>query len=264
LISPAITFTQKPDGPVRPIPVPEAPLPTPPKAKPSKYKPEKMSVKERFEGYLLGREVRPWFIVNNIDPFEEKTDVTAGGHRVKWTYTPKEETRIDIDGDIFTLNGKMSLNALYEGGGMEEVDFADSWDQIKLYDLGDRQLIGISMGSHPCTGIGCSVTFFLIYDLKTKNKSFFGSFRITQELKLYDFGNDGTIDFLSGTYSGLSDGIAKEISYIHELFTMDESGNFKPQSDKNGEKYFIKRTFKAKNFVEFDKKFAQYWVEEIK
>jgi hypothetical protein len=249
-----------------PVPIPEEALPPPPKEKPFKYKPPKMSVKERLDHYFLGRELKPWFIVNNLDWDRDTSDTTVGGHRIKWTSSYKEETKVDIDGDLFSLEGKFSLNKLDEVESDEgrEVDFANRWSQIKLYDLDGRQLIGISMGSHPCTGTGCGVTFFLVYDLKTKSKSFFGSYRIDHEVKLYDFGNDGTIDFLSGTYSGGSDGIAKEISNIHELYTMDENGNFKPRSDKDGKKYFFKKTFKEKNYKELDTRFIHNWIEEIK
>lgn len=260
LISPSICFNQKPVGPLS---VPEE---LPPKTKPFKYKAPKMSVKEKLEYYFLKTEIEPWYIVNNIDRFNEKSDITVGGHRVKWSGSYKEQTKIDIDGDVFSLEDKTSHKKLDEGESVEgrNVNFADQWEQIKLYDIGGRQLIGISMGSHPCTGIGCSVTFFLIYDLKTKSKSFFGSYRIDHEVKLYDFGNDGTIDFLSATYSGGSDGVAKEIVNTHELFTMDEGGTFKLQTDKKGKKYFLKRTFKAESYKELDKKFVHNWVEEIK
>jgi hypothetical protein len=260
LIFPSICFNQKPVGP---LPAPGA-LPPPPKTKRFKYKLPKMSVKERLEYYFLGTELKPWYIVNNIDPFKEKSDITVGGHRITWKWSDAEETKIDIDGDVFSLSGKLSLNELEDGGGTREVDFGNVWDQLKLYDLDGRQLIGISIGNHPCTGTGCGVTFFLVYDLKTKSKSFFGSYRIDREFKLYDFGNDGTIDFLSATYSGGSDGVAKEIENIHELFTMDESGTFKLQKDKNGKKYFLKRTFKAETYKELEKKFVNNWVEEIK
>ena len=223
-----------------------------------------MSVKENLEYYFLKTEIEPWYIVNNIDRFNEKSDIMVGGHRIKWASTYKEETRIDIDGDTFSLKGKLSLNSLDGDNGVEEVDFANRWDQIKLFHVEDRQMIGISMFNHPCTGIGCGVTFFLVYDLKTKSKSFFGSYRIDRELKLYDFGNDGTIDFLGATYSDRNIYKTGEIEQIYGLYTMDEQGNFKVQSDKNGKKYFFKRTFKDETYKELDKKFVHNWVEEIK
>jgi hypothetical protein len=258
-----ICFGQKPLK--LPVPIPED-APPPPKEKPFKYKAPKRSVKERLDYYFLGRELKPWFIVNNLDWDKENSDIAVGGHRIKWTSSYKEETKIDIDGDLFSLKGKFSLNKLDEEESDEarEVDFADRWYQIKLYDVNGRQLIGIGMGNHSCTGTGCGVTFFLVYDLKTKSKSFFGSYRIDHEIELYDFGNDGTIDFLSGTYAGASDGVAKEIANIHELYTMDEKGGFKLQLDKTGKKFFFKRTFKAETYKELEKKFIYNWVEEIK
>lgn len=261
LIFTYICFNQKPIAPVQ---VPELPLP--PKTKPFNFKPQKMSVKERLEGYLMSTELKPWYIVNNLDPSSERSDITVGGHRVEWNSPYKKETNIDIDGDVFSLEGKFSLNSLEAGEGNEpdKVDFANTWEQIKLYDIDGRQLIGISMGNHPCTGIGCGVTFFLLYDLKTKSKSFFGSYRIDRELKLYDFGNDGTIDFLGATYSDRNIYKSGEIEQLYGLYTIGEQGSFNVQSDKNGKKYFFKRTIKEENYKELDRKFVHNWVEEIK
>jgi hypothetical protein len=45
---------------------------------------------------------------------------------------------------------------------------------------------------------------------------------------------------------------------------MDENGNFKPRSDKDGKKYFFKKTFKEKNYKELDTRFIHNWIEEIK
>jgi methionine-R-sulfoxide reductase len=53
------------------------------------------------------------------------------------------------------------------------------------------------MSFAPCVGLGCSVDFFLIYDVKTKTKNFFGTFRTDRELELFNYGNDEKIDFVA-------------------------------------------------------------------
>lgn len=250
-------------------PVPILPeKPPSPDNKPLKRIMHKITVREGLEDYFIGTEIRPRVIVNNIDAeeFRYGGEIAVGDYRIKWTGSYKEETKIDIAGDVFPLNGKLSLNHLETDPNdeMREVDFANMWDQVKLYEFGDRKLMGISMSNFPCTGIGCGVSFFLIYDLKTKNKTFFGGYRIPGELKLFDFGNDGTVDYLCGIYSGDPHGVAREISNIYELYTMDENGNFQLRHDKNGKKYFIKRTFNAKTSDEIDRKFETNWLEEIR
>lgn len=122
------------------------------------------------------------------------------------------------------------------------------------------------MHSEPCTGIGCRVAMYLIYDLKTKTKNFFGSYRFLfdREFGLFDFGNDGNLDFVSGTYDDGNDGKGIEFKNIYEIFTMDESGVFRLRLDKKGQPYFMKRVYKEEDYGEVEKKFEQNWIEEIK
>ena len=135
-----------------------------------------------------------------------------------------------------------------------------------MFEFGDRKLIGISMVNTPCTGIGCRVMNYLIYDLKTKTKNFFGTYRfaLDREFGLFDFDNDGTLDFLSGTYEGKSEGIGIEFANIYQIFTMDDKGLFHLQTDSKRKPYFMKRVYKEDDYEEVDKKFEHYWIEEIK
>lgn len=237
--------------------IPESPAPK--KKKPlSQYK---ESVEEKLKNYFYGREIEPSIIVNNTE--RDQTEIRLENSKIEWIRGEKE-TKIKINDDLFTLKDKKSINGLQQENNIEAVDFANNWEQIKFYKFGDRQLIGISMGNEPCTGIGCSVAFQLIYDLKTKSKTFFGTYRIEREVKLYDFKNDGTLDYLGKTYVGESDGVAKEISNVYKLYSMDEKGVFHLQFNNKQKPYFIKRTFEAENYREIDSKFERNWIEEIK
>lgn len=240
------------------------PIPTEPlqisetKVEPSQTK---EFIEEKLKYYFYGREIKPSIIVNNTE--RNQTEIKLEKNKIKWIRSEKE-TKVKINGDLFTLKKQKTLNNVEDEKG--DVDFADNWEQIKLFKFGDRQLIGISMVSEHCTGIGCSVEMYLIYDLKTKTKNFFGTYRflLDREFGLFDFKNDGKLDFLSGTYIGESDGVAVEIQNIYEIFTMDETGNFRLQSDNKDNKYFMKRVYKADDYKEIDNKFEQNWIEEIK
>ncbi len=236
----------------------EKPPLLPPTPKTKKWRQPKMSVEKKLQYYFLGREIEPSIIVNNTEGNQTKIDLED--NRIEWIQGEKE-IKIKINDDVFSLEGEKTLNDV-ERERKDDIDFADNWEQIKLYKFGERKLIGISMKNEPCTGIGCSVAFQLIYDLQTKSKTFFGTFRIEREVRLFDFGNDGTLDYLGKTYidGGAGGG---EINNVYRLYTMDEKGVFHLRLDKNQKPYFIKRVFEA-DYTEIDKKFAASWIEEIK
>jgi hypothetical protein len=237
-------------------------IPEPPDIKTQKKLPQyKLSVEENLKSYFYGREIVPSIIVNNTE--RDQTKIQLENNKIEWIRNEKE-TKIKINQDLFTLEGKKTINGLQNDDNNGAVNFANNWEQIKFYKFGDRQLIGISMGNEPCTGIGCSVAFQLIYDLKTKSKTFFGTYRIEREVNLYDFKNDGTIDYLGKTYIGESDGVAKEISNVYKLYSMNEKGVFHQQFNNKQKPYFIKRTFEAEDYKEIDSKFEANWLEEIK
>ncbi len=247
---------------VMPIPIGDEQPPKPPIEKPKKLQRQyKQSVEEKLKSYFYGREIVPSIIVNNTE--RDQTEIRLENHKIEWIRGEKE-TKIKINDDLFTLKDKRTINGLQDQDNFEAVDFANNWEQIKFYKFGDRQLIGISMGNEPCTGIGCRVAFQLIYDLKTKSKTFFGTYRIEREVSLYDFKNDGTIDYLGKTYLGGSDGVIKEIINVYKLYSIDEKGVFHLQLNNKQKPYFIKRFFEPEDYREIHGKFEANWIEEIK
>ncbi len=227
----------------------------------------KANVEEKLKKYLSNREIKPSVVINNdyagADAEREEV-IKVSKHKVIWIYSYKE-TKIKINDDIFTLKDKSSLNKA-DGDGKIDSEIVNSWDEIKLFKRNNRELIGISMSRDFCTGLMCSVSFYLIYDLKTKSKTFFGKFRTDTELKLYDFKNNGSIDFLSTTNVSFSKTSGIEYSHIYEIYALDDKGNFNLQSDSNQKPYFIKRVFSSdsEEEKELDEKFEQNWIEEIK
>jgi hypothetical protein len=246
--------------PIPLIPVSEDQIPEPPIEEKKIQSPQiKESVEKKLEYYLYGREIKPSVIVNNTE--YNQTEIDLENNKIKWIRSEKE-TKVNINGDLITIKDKSSLNKADESRKIQG-NIVDNWREIKLFKGNDRKLIGINMGSEFCTGLMCSVSFYLIYDLKTKSKNFFGDFRTGIEMKLYDFENNGTIDFLSTT-NDFTYTPGLEIKHIYNLYTLDEKGIFQLQKDSSQNPYFIKRVFSSDDNKEFHNKFEQNWIEKIK
>lgn len=201
--------------------------------------------------------IKPLIEINNTDG--NQTDIQIANHRIKWLDS-EDETKMKIDNDIFTLKDKVTLNIVhYEKG---TVDFVNNWDEIKLFKHNDREYIGVRMSFSPCTGLGCSVDYFLIYDVKTNAKNFFGTFRTDNELELFDFKNDEKIDFVAKTYNGDAHG-STPIELIYELYSMDSNGEFKVQKDNGGLTYQIIHTTFPNDTKKTDK-LTEHWITQIK
>lgn len=249
------------------VPLPEPEPPEPPEAPKFNYKPPKMSVEKKLKFYFRRTEIKPEIIFNNLyfgRREERKEEIKLLNHRVIWFHSFKE-TKVKINDHLISLKDKKTLNNVW-GEGKDNVDFTNKWNQIKFFKFGDRELIGISMHNDPCTGIGCRVQMTLIYDLKTKTANFFGTYRflLDREFGLYDFGNDGKLNFLSGTYEGESEGINDWFLNKYEMFTLNNDGVFQLQSNGKGDPYFMKRVYKEENYEKIDEKFEYEWIEEIR
>jgi hypothetical protein len=217
------------------------------------------TIEDRLKIHFELNRITPSIIINNTE--NNQTEIQLSNHKIKWLNTDNE-TKIRIDNDLFTLKDKVTLNKVREDN--DSIDFANNWDEIKLYKHNDREYIGIRMSFVPCTGLACSVNYYLIYDIKTKTKSFFGTFRTDNELELFDFGNDDKIDYVSKTYIEQNDGVTEEIINFYELYSMEINGKFNLQVDSRNKPYFIKRTFNAETDKEIEEKFEQHWITNIK
>lgn len=210
-------------------------------------------LKQHFEAH----KIKPSVQINNTEG--NQTDIQLANHKIKW-FDKDDETKIKIDNDLFTLKDKVTLNNV--NYGKVSVDFSNNWDEIKLFKHNDREYIGIRMSFAPCVGLGCSVDFFLIYDVKTKTKNFFGTFRTDRELELFNYGNDEKIDFVAKTHNGSANG-STPIEHIYELYSMDTNGQFKVQKDSSGLTYQIKHTFFPNDTTKTDK-LTEHWITKIK
>ena len=221
-----------------------------------KPKTTEISINEQLGTYFEYYRITPSITINNTE--RNQTVIQLSNHKIEWLNTG-DETKIKIDNDLFSIMDKVTLNNVHDSE--DSVNFANNWDEIKLYKYDDREIIGIRMQSDPCTGIGCSVSYYLIYDLKTKAKNFFGTFRTDNELALYDFRKDGKIDYLSKSFSGDAQDTTP-MKFIYELFSMKPNGQFKQEKDTNGKTYQIIQTTFPEDTTRTDL-FEQHWIEKI-
>jgi len=214
-----------------------------------------ISINDQLDTYFYDYEIKPLIIVNNTE--SKQTLINLGKHKIEWLDTT-EETKIKIDDDLFTLKDKLTLNTVL--GHKDSVDFANNWDEIKLFAYNRRELIGIRMSYNPCVGSGCSLDYFLIYDLKSKTKNFFGQFRIDRKMALYHFDNE--LSYVSKTYRESANDF--KVEYIYELFSVDEKGQFNKKKNSNGLTYQIKYiTFLDDDTIRKEI-LEQNWIQKIK
>jgi hypothetical protein len=214
----------------------------------------KISIHDRLSNYFYDYEIEPSIIVNNTEG--NQTSIDLGNHKIKWLNT-EEETKIKIDNDLFTLKDKVTLNTVW--GSKDIVDFANNWDEIKLFKYDQTELIAIGMSFKPCTGLGCSVNYFLFYDPKSKTKNFFGQFRSDRKMALYHFGNE--VSYVSTTYRDSANN--SKVEFTYELFSMDEKGQFSKMKNSNGLTYQIKHiTFPGDTLK--SEILEQNWIHKIK
>ncbi|MES2593666.1 MAG: hypothetical protein V4608_17415 [Bacteroidota bacterium] len=201
--------------------------------------------------------IKPCIEINNTEGHQ--TYIELANHKIKW-FDADDETKIKIDNDLIPLKDKATLNVVWDN--RDSVDFANNWDEIKLYKHNGKEYIGIRMSFAPCTGLGCSVEYFLIYDVATKTKNFFGTFRTYDELELFDFSNDDKVDYVSKTYRGDSHG-STPIEFIYELYSMDAKGHFREQKDSKGLTYQIKQITFPNDTTKTDE-LTERWITKLK
>ena len=212
--------------------------------------------RDRLDKYFEKYELRPVLVIHNPEGNQKKIQLSK--HKITWIDT-ESEANIKINNDLFSLRDKATINIVWDDE--DSVDFANNWNEIKLYNFHGRELIGIRMTFHPCTGLGCSVDYFLIYDLQTKTKNFFGTFRTDNKLALYDFGNDDKLDYISKTFRGDAHG-STPMEFIYNLYSMEDHGTFVEQKNRSGQTYQIKQTT-FPNDTTKPNTFEQRWFIEI-
>lgn len=218
---------------------------TPPREQPDICGP---SAAERIRRYFDDKEIRPTQVINNTADLGRWTPKTStikiGTHTIRWTDKLVKlhgEATVRIDGELIVLKNLRSLN---NANGNLPIDFraVDQWDQIKLYKISGGDAIGITMHPRICTGLMCGVAAQLMYNVKKKQTTYFGTFRTDDETRLFRITNLNDYYYVSSNYDGDPGGLTTPQVVTYELYKLQPNGKFVVQSNPAGERYFIKHT----------------------
>jgi len=142
---------------------------------------------------------------------------------------------IKINSDKLKVENLKTINPRIDDE-TEEM-FCNSIQKIKLYNFKSYKFLFIEFTSHPCTGLGCGVSDYLIYDLNNNQLSLFGNFR-TADLDFYNFPFNNKINYISTEYQGDFHG-ATPNHFISRIYSLDNNGKFWLEKDSTGKEYYF-------------------------
>ena len=166
-----------------------------------------------------------------------------GGYKVEWNNAITKNyvrSSVRVDGELITLSDKFTAN--YPDGEPIKLDFVGRWDQIKLYELDDQAVLAISMTAQQCTGLMCSLGAQFWYDLKSKQKTFFGTYRTSPDVNLYRFPKDERLYTISAAFDGNPHGVTGASTVTYSLYELSQDGTFSIRKDRSAKNYFIRHT----------------------
>ena len=143
---------------------------------------------------------------------------------------------------ILTKNLKTINN---RSNGEREKMFCNSLEMIKLYHYNDNEIIFLKFSYNPCTGLGCDVEDYLIYDVKNNQINFFGNFKTTN-LDFYNFPFNKNLNYISTEFQGDFNG-AKAIHIISRVYSLNEKGNFVLYKDLKNRNYYYETIISLKD-----------------
>ena len=208
----------------------------------------KSDAERRLGAHFERYKVAPVMTIDSQDstyePDSPRQLIKIGSHQVEWLTDLDDRgvsTRaLRINGVLIPLEGEKTLNQVDENGS-EDVGWVNDWWQIRLYKLDDRELLGIEMNQSGCTGLGCSVSIQLVYDLKTKKRNYFGTFRTDSEIRIFRFAGENEYFYVSRSCDCVN--ASGEYVVTYNIYKMRPDGEFVIQNAPNGKPYFIRHSF---------------------
>ncbi|WBL24140.1 hypothetical protein [Zunongwangia sp. HGR-M22] len=217
------------------------------------YSTEKVDYGKMIEVYLQTKKIEPTIVFDN----DKRNKINLLEHKFSWRNLEKG-IEIIVDGHAFTTSNKMTSNIVWDSG-VENVNFANFLQQIKIYK--DESIIGFVLINKPCTGLGCSINYQIIYNLKTKKQTYFGRFRSGFEFELYNFNSDNQTDFLSKTFYGRNAQGIDTTEFV--LYSQTQKGDFKKFETEEQKKFWFKHTYTEFQLNLDNDKFEENWIEKI-
>ncbi len=224
-------------------------------------------VDARLRDYFDGAMIAPSIILNNQTDSGKResnsTTIPLPGHGIEWiNLWTKDDlaTSVKIDGRLISFKGMKTTN-IVDDSGKGDLDLVEEWREARLYQLNGHDIIGIGMGPGMCTGLMCSVSFQLIYDIKTKTTTVFGTFRTDHDVNLYRFGNEDKVYYLSKSFFGDPNGTNPVVTE-YDPFELTADGHLREYRSKNGSKYWLKHSYYEFEF-EKPQTLDQRWFEKI-
>lgn len=235
-------------------------------------------VYERLRNYFEVNEIKPTQVINNaydLGLWASKTQkIKIGDNVVEWVDIVEKTTAqasIKINGERIELKDQRTSNIPDENDKFT-ANMADRWDTIRLYEFDDQTIIGISMSSRICTGLSCSVGIQMWYDLKSKQITFFGTFRTHKDVRLFRFPREEAIYTISTNFKGDSHGVTNPAEITYKLYKLNPNGRFTIQRDVKGQDFYIyhkifpDRMLKGEKIVPIKNKceqLKQHWLEDV-
>ncbi|MEP7213780.1 MAG: hypothetical protein ABI791_11920 [Acidobacteriota bacterium] len=236
-------------------------------------------VYERLRNYFEINEERPLQVVNNkgdLGRWESKIEtLRIGEQTVEWideVSGNSSRSSVRINGELISLDKQTTLNAPDEDQKFR-LDMVGQWDQIKLWELGEQTIIAIAMSPRACTGLMCGVGVQLWYDVKSKQKTYFGTYRTDSDVSLFRYPRGNSYYVVGTNFKGDFHGLTAPIVITYELFGLAPNGQFKVRTNPKGVKYFIRHTTFAereltgetvtRRRVQKEDSLEQNWLEDV-
>lgn len=205
-------------------------------------------ISARLRNYFAINEERPTQVINNkkdLSRWESgKETLRIGGQTIEWIEVVSggsSESSVRINGELISLDKQNTLNTPDEDQKFT-LDMVGQWDQIKLWELGEQTLIAVSMSPRACTGLMCGVGVQLWYDVKSKQKTYFGTYRTDTDVRLFRYPYGDSYYVVGTNFKGDPHGVTASTVITYELFKLASNGQFKSQTNRHGMKYFIRHT----------------------
>jgi len=216
---------------------------------------EKIDYNQLIKEYLDSKKIQPTITFNN----DGRKEFNLLNHKISWLQKEKG-IEINIDGITITTKDKVTLNKVMNSG-VDSVNFANFLQQVKIYE--GKSLVGFVLTNTPCTGLGCSVNYQIIYDLKTGNQSYFGRFRTGFEFELYNFNSqiDNKPDYLSKTFIGRNIKRIDTTEFV--MYSQTKKGSFKEFKTDNQDKFWFKHSYSEFHSDLDNEMFEEKWITQI-